>query len=74
MNPIKQLNKIVIGITSTKGNMNDTYLYLMPIIVPIVSKVIEEVVNLANEALKLGYDIKVKAGPVDIAISRGNII
>lgn len=73
MNPIKQLNKIVTGISNTNGNMNDTYLYLMPIIVPIVSKAIEEVVNLAHEALKLGYDIKVKAGPVDIAISRSSI-
>lgn len=48
-------------------------LYLIPFIAPIIYNTIDQLANFAHDAMEHGYDIKVKAGPVDIALTKNSL-
>lgn len=52
----------------------DAALYLLPFIAPpIIYKTIDQLANFAHDAMEHGYDIKVKVGPVDIALTKNSL-
>lgn len=51
----------------------EAVLYLLPFIAPIIYNTIDKLAKIAHYAMEHGYDIKVKAGPVDIALTKNNL-
>ncbi len=65
--------KINPVISDTTANIATAVLYLLPVIAPIIEKVIDKLTNFAHDAMEHGYNINVKAGPVDFALTKNNL-
>ncbi|MBI9050399.1 MAG: hypothetical protein JEZ00_13340 [Anaerolineaceae bacterium] len=65
--------KIGRDIPGSNGRMDDAVLYLFPFIVPIIYKAIDKLEDFTHDAMEHRYDIKVKVGPIDIAITKNNL-
>lgn len=70
MNSESSIRKFDTDISDPNVSISEAVLYLLPFIAPIIYKVIDKIANFANDAMEHGYDIKVKAGPVDIALTK----
>lgn len=73
MNSKNSVKIIGTYITDPNVRIGVVVLFLSPFIAPIIYKVIDKIANFAHDAMEHGYDIKVKAGPVDIALTKNNI-
>ena len=70
-NSIRKIYTDIIGPNVGKG---EAIYYLMPIITQIIIYVaIDKLPIIAHDAMEHGYDIKVKAGPVDIALTKNKL-
>lgn len=49
-------------------------LYLLPFIAPIIYKVIDKIGDFAHDAMVHGYDLKVKAGSVEVVLTKNDKI
>jgi len=57
-------------ITDPNVRIGVVVLCLSPFIAPIIYKVIDKIATFAHDAMEHGYDIKVKAGAVDITLTK----
>lgn len=73
MNSEDIIRKIDTDISTPNLSIGVAILYLsLPVIAPIIYKVIDKLMNFAHDAMEHNYDIKVKVGPVDIALTKNN--
>lgn len=72
MNSQNSIRKINTDISNPNVSIGAAVLCLLPFIAPIIYKVIDKIANFAHDAMEHGYDIKVKAGPVDIALIKNS--
>ena len=70
MNLENSFRKIDTDISDLNAGIGEAVLCLLPFIAPIIYKVIDKLANFAHDAMEHGYDIKVKAGPVDFALTK----
>jgi hypothetical protein len=73
MNSENSIRKIDTDISDPNASIGEAVLYLLPFIAPIIYKVIDKLANFAHDAMEHSYDIKVKVGPVDIALTKNNL-
>lgn len=73
MNSENSIRKIDTNISDLNVSVAETVLYFLPFIAPMIFKAIDKIANFAHDAMEHGYDIKVKAGPVDIALTKNNL-
>lgn len=73
MNSENSVKKIDSSITDPNVRIGVVVLCLSPFIAPIIYKVIDKIASFAHDAMEHGYEIRVKAGPVDIALTKNNI-
>lgn len=66
-NSIRENDK---DISDPNASTGEAVLYLVLFIAPIVYKAVGQLANFAHDAMEHGYDIKVKAGPVDFALTK----
>jgi hypothetical protein len=67
------MRKIVADISDPNVGKGEAVLYLL-FFIPIICMAIDKFPNIAHDAMEHGYDIKVKAGPVDIALTKKNFM
>lgn len=72
MNSENSIRKIDKDISDPNVSIGEAVLYLLPFIAPIIYRAIDKIANFAHDAMEHGYDIKVKAGQVDIALTKNN--
>lgn len=72
MNLENSMRKIVSGISDSNVSIGVAVVCLFPVIAPILDKAIDKLANFTHDAMEHGYDIKVKAGPVDFALTKNN--
>ncbi len=70
MNSKNSIERIVTVISDPNVSIRVAVLCLLPFIAPIINNAIDKLVNLAHDATERSYDIKVKAGPVEIAFTK----
>ncbi len=71
MNSEDIIRNIDTHISDPKVIIAVAVLYLsLPVIAPVIYKVIDKLANFAHDAMEHSYDIKVKVGPVDIALKK----
>jgi hypothetical protein len=73
MNSENSITKINSDISAPSASIGEAAFYLLPFIAPIIYKAIDKIANFAHDAMEHGYDIKVKVGPVDIALTKNNL-
>lgn len=73
MNSEYSFRKTYTDIFDPNVGKSEAVYYLLPIIAQIIIYVaIEKLPIIAHDAMEHGYDIKVKAGSVDIALTKNN--
>ena len=72
MNSKNSIRKFDTNVTDSNVGISETVLYLLPFIAPILYTVIDKIANFAHDAMEHGYNIKIKVGPVDIALTKNN--
>ena len=72
MNLKNFIRKIDTDISDSNLSKGAAVLYLSPFIALFISMAIDKIVNVTQDAIQHGYDIKVKAGQVDIALTKNN--
>ena len=72
MNSENPIRKIDTNFPDSNGGMGQAVLYLLPFIAPIIYKAIDKIGDFAHDAMEHRYDIKVKVGPVDIALTKND--
>ena len=73
MNSVNFIRKNDTVNSAPNLSIYEAALYLLPFIVPIIYMAIDKIANFTHDAMEHGYDIKFKAGPVDIALIKNNL-
>ncbi len=72
MNSENSIRKIDTDVFDSNVSISEAVFYLLPFIAPIIYTAIDKIANFAHDVMEHGYDIKIKAGPVDIALTKNN--
>lgn len=66
----QNISKNGIDLLSSNLNRGEIILYLLPAIAPIVYCLMNKAVELMGDIMDHGYDLNLKVGPVDLALTR----